>query len=99
MVNFHLAKAADEWVFIKPSNDGKIAEAMFTDVLGLYPQAPFLLHTLEGHDEAEAFESIRILMSGVDRTQYPSWLPCELEGLFFMASSEEPPNPGLAADA
>jgi hypothetical protein len=73
---------------------------MFTDALGVYPQPPFLLHTLEGHDEEEAFESIRILMSGIDRTQYPSWLPCELEGLFFLESAgEEPPSQGLAANA
>lgn len=100
MVNFHLAKAANESVIIRPSNDGEIAEAMFTDVLGVYPQPPFLLHSLAGQDEAEAFESIRILMSGVDRTRYPSWLPFELEGLFLLeAVGEEPPNTGLAADA
>jgi hypothetical protein len=99
MVNFHLAKTANESVILRPSSDGKLAEAMFTDVLGVYPQPPFLLHTLEGHNEAEAFESIRILMSGVDRHQYPSWLPCELEGMSFTkASDEEPPNPGHQAD-
>jgi Protein of unknown function (DUF4238) len=100
MVNFHLAKAADESIIIRPSNDGKVAETMFTGALGVYTQPPFLLHTLEGHDEGEAFESIRILMSGIDRTQYPPWLPCELEGLFFLESAgEEPPNKGLAANA
>jgi hypothetical protein len=98
MINFQLAKSADESVIIRPSDDGRVSESMFTDVLGQYPQPPFLLHALQGHSEVEAFESIRILMSEIDRVPYPSWLPCELERLFLAEKTdEEPPKPDLAS--
>ena len=99
MINFYSAKAADESIIISPVNDGKLAEAMFTQVLGLYPQPPFLLHTSAGHDEAEVFESIRILMSGIDGIQYPSWLPCELKGLPFFGVTETYGNAQSGAEA
>ncbi len=94
MVNFHLAKTADESVILRSSDDEDLSERMFTEVLGVYTQPPFLLHTLEGHDASEAFESIRLLMSRIDGIEYPEWLPSELEELLVskVGLGEEPPN-------
>jgi hypothetical protein len=78
-INFHLARAAEESLILSPTHDGQVASAMFTDVLGLYPQPPFLLHSPSREEMATAFESIRSLMGAVDGLSYPSWLPFELE--------------------
>lgn len=87
-VNFHLARAAKESLVLCPGQDGNIAESMFGEVLGLYPQPPFLLHTSETKDMEEAFESIRIIMGAVDGMHYPQWLPFELEPFFVRPPSE-----------
>jgi len=78
-INFHLAKAAQDSLILSPSHDDHLATAMFTEVLGVYPQPPFLLHTPSRDELKVAFDSIRSLMSTVDRINYPSWLPFELE--------------------
>ncbi len=78
-INFHLARAAQDSLILSPSHDGSIAAAMFTEVLGLYPQPPFLLHSPAHEEMHAAFESIRSLMSIVDGFDYPPWLPFELE--------------------
>lgn len=78
-INFHLARAAQDSLILSPSHDGRLAVAMFTEVLGLYPQPPFLLHSPSRNELQEAFESIRSLMSTVDHISYPAWLPFELE--------------------
>jgi hypothetical protein len=63
MFNFHLAKSAGETLIISPKDDGVIAEKMYGDILGLYPQPPFSLHVLDDSNPANAFESIRKIMS------------------------------------
>ena len=79
-INFHLAKAAGESLIISPKHDGLIADRMYKDILGVYPQPPFSLHTPNVRDELDnAYESIRIIMSETDDTVYPSWQPFELE--------------------
>jgi hypothetical protein len=78
-INFHLARAAQDSLILSPSHDGSIAAAMFTEVLGLYPQPPFLLRSPAHEEMHAAFESIRSLMSIVDGFDYPPWLPFELE--------------------
>lgn len=83
-INFHLAKAAGESLIISPKHDGEIAEGMYGDMLGTYPQPPFSLHTIvDEHLEVEkAYESIRILMSKTDGFEYPTWQPMELEPFY-----------------
>lgn len=83
LFNFYLAKAADESLIISPKHDGIVAEKMFSNILGIYPQPPFLLHILNSNLETnKAFESIRILMSETDGVKYPSWHPTELEPFY-----------------
>lgn len=80
--NFHLAKAAGESLIISPKHDGVVAEGMYKDILGIYPQPPFSLHVLESRKSENAFESIRKIMSMTDGFEYPCWQPMELEGGF-----------------
>jgi hypothetical protein len=82
-INFHLAKAAGESLIISPKHDGDVADQMFHELLGVYPQPPFPLHHLrEGTTDDEVYESIRIIMSKVDNYNYPKWLPMEMEPFF-----------------
>ena len=75
MINFYLARSASETLILSPDHDGDIAEVMFRDVLGIYPQPPFSLHALHNLDEEEEmYKSIRLLMSAVDGVEYPAWL-------------------------
>ena len=81
--NFNLVKGASESLIISPEHDGGIAEVMFGDMLGAYPQPPFLLHTVNNPNNSKtAFESIRILMSKTDKCEYPNWQPNELEPFY-----------------
>lgn len=81
-INFHIARAADESLVLHPGYDGHVAEAMFGEVLGVYPQPPFPLHTPDGGTADEEFESIRLIMSAVDQREYPAWRPFELEPFY-----------------
>ncbi len=78
MFNFHLAKSAGESLIIFPKDDGVMAEKMYGDVLGIYPQPPFSLHILDGNAPEDAFESIRKIMSYTDEIDYNNWQPDEL---------------------
>lgn len=78
MLNFYLAKSAGESLIISPKNNGIITEKMYGDILGIYPQPPFSLHTLDGNASESAFESIRRIMSYTDGIEYPTWQPNEL---------------------
>lgn len=80
MINFYLAKSANNTLMLSPNHDGEIAETMFQDVLGIYPQPPFSIHILSDLDEQKsAYESIRMIMSATDGIEYPLWSPEELE--------------------
>lgn len=81
LINFHLACCSHESLIVPPGLDGEIAETMFVDVLGNYPQPPFLLHHVAPSQAREAYESIRLLMSAVDDVAYPKWEASELENL------------------
>jgi hypothetical protein len=87
-INFHLAKAAGESLIISPQHDGLIAEKMYFDVLGMYPQPPFSLHNISLEDTENAYKSIQTIMSKTDGTDYPSWLPFELEPYYQLKSRE-----------
>ena len=82
MINFHLARAANESLIINPKHDGIIAEKMFSDILGIYPQPPFSLYSPHSSECEEAYNSINRIMSWVDGVDYPSWLPFELEPFY-----------------
>lgn len=82
LFNFHLAKSAGESLIISPKHDGAIAEKMYGDVLGIYPQPPFSLHILNGNSPEDAFESIRKIMSYTDGFEYPNWRMDELEPFY-----------------
>jgi hypothetical protein len=82
-INFHLAKATGESLIVSPKHDGDIADGMYRELLGAYPQPPFSLHRLErGTTDDDAYESVRMIMSRVDHYDYPKWRPMELEPFF-----------------
>lgn len=81
-VNFYLVRSARKTIIVPPGLDGDVADTMFGDVLGLYPQPPFPLHSPGPAEMEDAFESIRLIMSSVDGMPYPQWLPFELETHF-----------------
>ena len=81
-INFHVARAADESLVLGPDCQAAFPAAMFGEILGTYPQPPFALHSPETNSFAEAFESIRSLMSVVDGRDYPCWHPFELEPFY-----------------
>lgn len=87
MFNFYLAKAAGESLIISPNDDGEIAEKMYGDILGSYPQPPFSLHVLKGEKPENAFESIRKIMSCTDGFEYPNWRVDELEPFYQRSQS------------
>jgi hypothetical protein len=79
-INFYLARAAGDSLIISPEHDGLIAETMYKEILGMYPQPPFSLHNLGPKSEEDfAYESIRVIMGESDNTAYPLWRPFELE--------------------
>lgn len=85
LINFNFAKTADNTLIISPKHDGLIADSMFSDVLGLYPQPPFPLHRHQQIDQSnvhDAYESINSIMSVTDGIKYPPWLPEELEPFY-----------------
>ncbi len=82
LYNFYLAKSAGESLIISPKHDGSVAETMYSEVLGAYPQPPFSLHMLDGYGSKNAFESIRKIMSYTDGIEYPNWQAKELEPFF-----------------
>lgn len=58
MVNFYLAKHADDSIVLRPDQDGEVANTMYGDVLGVYPQARFHLHAPDPGELGAAFEGI-----------------------------------------
>jgi hypothetical protein len=82
MFNFHLARSANESLVLHPGCEGHLAESMFSEVLGVYPQPPFPLHSLVNENVDDAFESIRLLMNLFDGVNYPAWRPHELEPFY-----------------
>lgn len=83
MINFHFAKSAEHSLIISPSHDGIIAETMFNDVLGIYPQPPFSLHSPTISEFPEAYCSIRNIMSMADNLKYPDWNVDIISPLYF----------------
>ncbi|MBP8851138.1 MAG: DUF4238 domain-containing protein [Breznakibacter sp.] len=82
LFNFHLAKSAGETLIISPKDDGVIAEKMYGNIFGIYPQPPFSLHVLDDNDHENAFESIRKIMSHTDGFEYPNWQLNEIEPFY-----------------
>ncbi len=82
LVNFYLARSAEESLIISPKHDGVIAERMYGDILGRYPQPPFSLHVLGDCDPEDARERIRSIMSYTDDFEYPKWQLNELVSSF-----------------
>ena len=77
--NFYLTKAVSNTLIIPPGQDKEYIEVMYNEVLGLYPQPPFSLHAVSNlNHQAQAFESIRALMSIADEVEYAEWLPLEI---------------------
>lgn len=92
MINFYLAKAAGQSLIISPKHDGLIAERMFSEVLGEYPQVPFSLHTPRYTEFDEAYKSIQNIMSQADGLNYPSWEIYDLEP-FYQRNNENYHSP------
>lgn len=81
LINFYSAKHCDESLILHPDDDGQVSQAMFTEVLGVYPQAPFLLHEPHVSEERDAFASINTIQRAADGIEYPAWDARELESL------------------
>jgi len=82
IINFHFIKAAQNEIIVHPDHDADYLTRMAEDVLGRYPQPPFSLHILDGCNESDAFESVRLIMSACDRVVYPVWSPSDLEPFY-----------------
>ncbi|NOZ11645.1 MAG: DUF4238 domain-containing protein [Gammaproteobacteria bacterium] len=82
ILNFHLARAASESLIISPGCKGEIADRMFGDILGKYPQPPFTLHSPSNDDVEQAYISINEIMNYTDGLEYPSWKPFEAEPFY-----------------
>jgi len=81
-INFYLAKSAKESLIISPKHDGLIADTMFLDILGIYPQPPFSLHSPTKIEFDDAFKSIQSIMSNADLKQYCPWEVSEIEPFY-----------------
>lgn len=81
LINFYLARSAENSLIICSENDGMISNIMFNDVLGAYPQPPFSLHCANSADTKDFFESIRQIMMITDNVNYPKWETDELKFL------------------
>ncbi|KZK66796.1 hypothetical protein A1L58_05140 [Shewanella baltica] len=82
-INYQLAKCAGESLIISPDHDSEIADRMFNDILGSYPQPPFSLHILSDISDLDtAYDSIRRIMSITDDYKYPEWNDCEFEPFY-----------------
>ena len=88
MTNFYLAKTARESLIISPHHDGIIAERMFADMLGVYPQPPFSLHHPNYVELDKAYKSIQMIMNEADGIVYPTWDVSELEPYYQIKSGD-----------
>lgn len=81
LINFYLARSAENSLIICSENDGVVSDIMFNDVLGVYPQPPFSLHCSNITDAKDFFESIRQIMMITDNVIYSQWKTEELKFL------------------
>ncbi len=71
IINFYLAKAADESAIVHPENNGDIIFEMLTQVLGAFPQVPYDLHLPRSYETEKAIENLQKIMSLTDGIEYP----------------------------
>lgn len=83
MLNFHFCRSADRTLIIHPAHQGWVSEAMFTEILGLYPQPPFDLHHLGMGEKESLLESLRRLMCAADDRDYSSFNSAEMGPRYF----------------
>lgn len=79
MLNFYLARSAENSAIVHPHHDRDVLDKMLSDVLAIQPQPPFLLHHPHEEEMPLAFESIRRLMSLADGRPHPRFTVPELE--------------------
>ena len=89
MLNYYLACSAEQTLILSSKTDGDLAENMFGEILGIYPQPPFMLHHTSPAEIQQAFESIRMLMSATDGVMYPEWTSSDLEQLLPMEKTAQ----------
>lgn len=82
ILNFYFSKTADKSIIISPKYENHIANAMFLETLGIYPQAPFSLHSPNFIEYKDAYSSILMIMSKADGQQYPKWDVSEIEPFY-----------------
>jgi len=87
LIDFYLAKAADESAVVSPRHDNNVLRTMLTQVLGVFPQPPFLLHELGDADETSALESVRTIMRYADGYDYGLYAPHEMQPRYHPARS------------
>ena len=75
---------ADSPLTVHPDYDNDVTRSMFTQVLGVYPQAPSLLHEPDPSEVEGPFESIRQIMQAVGGLEYAPWR-CDGAGVVLSA--------------
>ena len=88
-INFHLARAADQSALVHPRFDSDITKHLLSEVLGTYPQPPFLLHNPMASELREARHSVLQIMIGTDRVAYPAFNGLELAPLVMPPAAYE----------
>ncbi|WAL79995.1 DUF4238 domain-containing protein [Shewanella sp. DAU305] len=73
-INFELLKSANNSVILAKKNNNKVVSQMTLDMLGSFPQLPFMLSSAKNPiDESMVIESLTKLMSEVDGVHYPDY--------------------------
>lgn len=81
LINFYCAKMAEQSVIVHPDHDNKISAIMLGDseVIGAYPQPPFLVHPPDESQTLHTYRSVRHIQSSCDDIDYPEWTASDLE--------------------
>ncbi|MEH0802431.1 DUF4238 domain-containing protein [Vibrio alginolyticus] len=82
MLNFHLAKCAEQSLILSPKDDDNISDFTFLKVLGVYPQPPFSLHAVHDDNLEAAYKSIKYIMSKTDQVNYGDWNVQEISPMY-----------------
>lgn len=73
-INFELLKSTSSSIIVAKKNNSPAVSHMTLEVLGIFPQIPFMLSSANNHySEALEIETITKIMSAVDGIDYPTY--------------------------
>lgn len=73
-INFEILKSTSSSIIVAKKNNSRSVSHMTLQILGLFPQIPFMLSSANNHySEALEIERITNIMSMVDGVDYPSY--------------------------